>query len=146
MSVCSKETGALNTKFFRTRDTASSSSSGSSTRIRSLTCTFAWKRPELMATLTSFLFEASFVVSMVNPADVRAFAGAGLSRTKTDKADAELIARFCLAQQPQAWQPPAPELRELQAWCDGSNSCWRCAWRKKTLFPQVSRPLRSITL
>jgi transposase len=41
--------------------------------------------------------------------------GAALSRTKTDKADAELIARFCLAQQPTAWQPPAPELRELQA-------------------------------
>ncbi len=36
-------------------------------------------------------------------------------RTKTDKADAELIARFCLAQQPKAWSPPAPELRELQA-------------------------------
>ncbi len=49
------------------------------------------------------------------PAGVRAFANAGLSRTKNDKVDAELIARFCLAQQPKAWQPPAPELRELQA-------------------------------
>lgn len=65
--------------------------------------------------LALFLFEAGFVVSVVNPAGVRAFANAGLSRTKTDKVDAELIARFCLAQQPQAWQPPAPELRELQA-------------------------------
>ena len=65
--------------------------------------------------LALFLFEAGFLVSLVNPAAVRAFAGAGLSRTKTDKADAELIARFCLAQQPKAWQPPAPELRELQA-------------------------------
>ena len=65
--------------------------------------------------LALFLCEAGFVVSLVNPAAVRAFANAGLSRTKTDKADAELIARFCLAQQPKAWQPPAPELRELQA-------------------------------
>lgn len=65
--------------------------------------------------LALFLFEARFLVSLVNPAAVRAFANAGLSRTKTDKADAELIARFCLAQQPKAWQPPAPELRELQA-------------------------------
>lgn len=65
--------------------------------------------------LALFLFEAGFVVSLVNPAAVRAFANAGLSRTKTDKADAELIARFCLAQQPAAWMPPAPELRELQA-------------------------------
>jgi transposase len=29
--------------------------------------------------------------------------------------DAELIARFCLLQQPSAWQPPAPEVRGLQA-------------------------------
>lgn len=65
--------------------------------------------------LALFLFEAGFVVSVANPAAVRAFANAGLSRTKNDKADAELIARFCLAQRPKAWQPPAPELRELQA-------------------------------
>ena len=64
--------------------------------------------------LALFLFEAGLVVSVANPAAVRAFANAGLSRTKTDKVDAELIARFCLAQQPKAWQPPAPELRELQ--------------------------------
>jgi transposase len=65
--------------------------------------------------LALFLFEAGFLVSVANPAAVRAFANAGLSRTKTDKADAELIARFCLAQRPRAWQPPAPELHELQA-------------------------------
>ena len=65
--------------------------------------------------LALFLFEAGFAVNVVNPAAVRAFANAGLSRTKTDKVDAELIARFCLAQRPAAWQPPAPELRELQA-------------------------------
>ncbi len=47
--------------------------------------------------LALFLFEAGFTVSIANPAAVRAFANAGLSRTKTDKADAELIARFCLA-------------------------------------------------
>ncbi len=29
--------------------------------------------------------------------------------------DAELIARFCLLQQPSAWQPPAPAVRGLQA-------------------------------
>ncbi|MCA1603719.1 MAG: transposase, partial [Acidobacteria bacterium] len=50
--------------------------------------------------LALFLFEAGFPVSLVNPAAVRAFANAGLSRTKTDKVDAELIARFCLAQRP----------------------------------------------
>ena len=54
-------------------------------------------------------------VSVVNPAQVKAFAASRLTRTKTDKVDAELIARFCLAQQPAPWQPPAPEVRQLQA-------------------------------
>ena len=65
--------------------------------------------------LALFLYDAGFMVSVANPAAVRAFANAGLSRTKTDKVDAELIARFCLAQQPAIWSPPAAELRELQA-------------------------------
>jgi transposase len=54
-------------------------------------------------------------VSVINPAAVKAFAQSRLSRTKTDKVDAELIARFCQAQQPPAWTPLAPEVRELQA-------------------------------
>jgi transposase len=65
--------------------------------------------------LTVHLFDAGHRVSVVNPAAVKAFAASRLTRTKTDKVDAELIARFCLAQQPQAWQPPAPEVRQLQA-------------------------------
>lgn len=65
--------------------------------------------------LALFLFEAGIRISLVNPAAVRAFANAGLSRTKTDKVDAELIARFCLAQRPLPWQPPAPEIQHLQA-------------------------------
>jgi transposase len=54
-------------------------------------------------------------VSIINPAAVKAFAQSRLSRTKTDKVDAELIARFCQAQQPPAWTPLSPEVRELQA-------------------------------
>lgn len=65
--------------------------------------------------LAVYLFDAGLTVSIVNPAQVKAFAVSRLSRTKTDKVDAELIARFCQLQQPLAWQPPAPEVRELQA-------------------------------
>jgi transposase len=60
------------------------------------------------------LHAAGHRVSVINPAAVKAFAASRLSRTKTDKVDAELIARFCLAQQPLAWTPPAAEVRELQ--------------------------------
>ncbi len=65
--------------------------------------------------LALFLHEAGHTVSVINPAAVKAFAQSRLSRTKTDKVDAELIARFCRLQQPPAWTPPAPEVRELQA-------------------------------
>ena len=61
------------------------------------------------------LHEAGHIVSIVNPAQVRAFGQSQLKRTKTDKADAELIARFCVMHRPPAWSPPSAELRELQA-------------------------------
>jgi transposase len=65
--------------------------------------------------LALHLHAAGHPVSVINPAAIKAFAGSRLARTKTDKVDAELIARFCVAQQPPAWTPPAPEVRELQA-------------------------------
>jgi len=65
--------------------------------------------------LALHLHQAGHRVSVINPAAVKAFAGSRLSRTKTDRVDAELTARFCVAQQPLAWTPPAPEVRELQA-------------------------------
>jgi transposase len=65
--------------------------------------------------LALHLRAAEHIVSVVNPAAIKSFAGSRLSRTKTDKVDAELIARFCVAQQPAHWTPPAPQVRELQA-------------------------------
>ena len=65
--------------------------------------------------LALYLHRTGHVVSVVNPAKIRGFAQSELSRTKTDKADAALIARFCRAMKPEAWQPPAPEVKELQS-------------------------------
>ena len=61
------------------------------------------------------LHQAGQTVSVVNPAAIKAFAQSRLSRTKTDRVDAELIARFTKAQEPPAWTPPPQEVRELQA-------------------------------
>lgn len=61
------------------------------------------------------LYQAGHSVSVVNPAAVKAFAQSRLSRTKTDKVDAELIARFTIAQAPPLWQPLPQEVQELQA-------------------------------
>jgi len=65
--------------------------------------------------LALLLHQAGHTVSVINPAAVKAFAQSRLSRTKTDKVDAELIARFCQAQAPPAWTPLPAEVRELQA-------------------------------
>ncbi len=65
--------------------------------------------------LADFLIVQSYSVSLVNPAKIHAFAKSELSRTKTDKADAKLIARYALAMRPPLWTPPPPEIRRLQA-------------------------------
>jgi transposase len=61
------------------------------------------------------LHAAKHVVSYINPARLKAFAQTTMTRTKTDKTDAILLARFCEAHHPAPWTPPAPEQRELQA-------------------------------
>lgn len=65
--------------------------------------------------LATWLHDAGHVVSVMNPAIIHAFARTQLARSKTDRVDAELIARFTATQRPPAWTPPAPEIRALQA-------------------------------
>jgi len=60
------------------------------------------------------LHAAGYQVSVVNPLQIKAFGESRLRRQKTDRADAELIARFCEQQSPLPWQPPAAEVKELQ--------------------------------
>jgi len=64
--------------------------------------------------LAQFLHDAGHVVSVVNPACIKAFAQSELRRAKTDRVDAKVIARFCEAMEPAPWAPPAPEIRQLQ--------------------------------
>ena len=65
--------------------------------------------------LATYLHEAGHVVSVVNPAVIKAYAQSHLSRAKTDKADAALIAQFCAERRPPEWRPLPHEVRELQA-------------------------------
>jgi transposase len=65
--------------------------------------------------LAIYLHDAGHIVSIVNPARIKGFAQSELIRTKTDKIDAGIIARFCLAMKPDAWIPPTPEIRSLRA-------------------------------
>ena len=61
------------------------------------------------------LADAGLTVSVVNPAAIEAYGRSRLTRTKTDRTDARLIAQFCATQQPAPWQPLPREVRELQA-------------------------------
>lgn len=64
--------------------------------------------------LSEYLYEADCKVSVVNPARVKGFAQSELLRSKTDRIDAGLIARFCHAMQPPVWTPQPREIRELR--------------------------------
>src|ERR1044071_9182728 len=65
--------------------------------------------------LSTYLHEAGHTVSVINPAAIKAYGQSRLSRAKTDKADATLLARFCEERRPPAWHPLPLEVRELQA-------------------------------
>ena len=65
--------------------------------------------------LAEFLYDSGFDVSIVNPARIKGFAQSELLRTKTDKQDASLIARFCQSLSPGLWTPEPKKVRELKA-------------------------------
>jgi transposase len=64
------------------------------------------------------LADASWKVSVVNPARPKAFAETTGVRNKTDKSDAALLARFCAKLAPDLWTPPSIEQRKLRALVD----------------------------
>lgn len=65
--------------------------------------------------LALYLHQQGHTVSIVNPAQIKAFGQSELLRNKDDRLDAGLIRRFCEKQRPPAWIPPPPHWRELQA-------------------------------
>jgi transposase len=62
-----------------------------------------------------FMVNQGYPVSVVNPAKIKAFGKSELSRAKTDKADAKLIARYAFTMHPPLWTLPPRNIRELQA-------------------------------
>lgn len=68
----------------------------------------------LYEALALHLVSTGYKMSVINPKCIKGFAQSELQRSKTDKKDAGVIARFCKAHSPKAWQPHPPEIRELQ--------------------------------
>lgn len=61
------------------------------------------------------LHEAGAQVVIVNPAQARDYAKSLAIRTKNDRRDSMVLARFGATQPWRAWQPESPEVRELRA-------------------------------
>ncbi|HMN28390.1 MAG TPA: IS110 family transposase [Caldilineaceae bacterium] len=83
------------------------------------------------------LYEQEYTVSVVNPARIKGFAMSQMRRNKSDKQDSVVIAAFCAAVRPQAWQPPSAvqrKLRTLERYADDL---------KQTLTQQKNRLLSS---
>jgi transposase len=77
------------------------------------------------------LAEAGRHVSVANPARVKAHAAANGQANKTDPADARAVAEFARDRQPPAWQPPAPEVRQLQGLVRRAEDLVEMAAREK---------------
>lgn len=65
--------------------------------------------------VAEYLANQKMMVSVINPAQVKAFGASRLVRTKTDKVDSQLIAEFCFDRKPEAWQAPSPSEQILRA-------------------------------
>jgi len=65
--------------------------------------------------VAAYLHAAGLLVSVVNPARVKAHAKACGQANKTDPADARAIATFCRERRPRPWVPPSPAVRQVQA-------------------------------
>ncbi len=63
--------------------------------------------------LAHFLHEYGATVSVINPKCIKAYGVGQNLRSKTDKIDAHLIARFAAKEQPVAWTPPPKAERAL---------------------------------
>ena len=63
--------------------------------------------------VAEFFFNQSFPVSVANPLQVKRYGQSVLARNKTDKADAQVIARFAKANKPNPWMPIPPDRKAL---------------------------------
>lgn len=74
--------------------------------------------------LATFLSNNDFNVCVINPLIIRRFSQMRMSRTKTDKKDAMLIAEYGKTQEPDFWQPETDyvlELKQMQAYLEQLN-------------------------
>jgi transposase len=65
--------------------------------------------------LAEFLYAKGYKISVLNPAQIRYYAKSCLTRTKTDKVDARLIAEFALRHETSSWKPLTDEVKKVKS-------------------------------
>lgn len=65
--------------------------------------------------VATYLFDQGHTICVANPQRVRSFGACEGIRTKNDRIDARLIARFAQKMQPLPWRPEPLEIRQLRA-------------------------------
>lgn len=84
--------------------------------------------------LAKFVYDSGIRISVVNPLVIRRFAQMRMSRAKTDKKDAMVIAEFLEMTSPKLWEPPTEgtqSIRNLETYLEGLKQ------RKHMLFSQL---------
>ena len=85
-----------------------------------------------------FLHEEGLTVSVINPQRTSSYADSQLTRSKTDKVDARLLARFCQREEPSSWEPSSSEQRGLKDMTRGLQSLKKERDRLKNQIGQAS--------
>jgi transposase len=86
------------------------------------------------------LHERGLTVSVVNPQRTSAYADSQLTRSKTDKVDARLLARFCRREEPNPWEPSSSEQKSLKEMTRGLEQLKKERDRLKNQIGQSENP------
>lgn len=78
------------------------------------TCVCMEASGDFQEAVARFLHEEDYRVSVINARRIKGYAASQLQRTKTDAADAALIARFGWREDLRAWEPPEAAESRLQ--------------------------------
>lgn len=83
--------------------------------------------------LACFLYENGFKVSVVNPLVIKRYSQMKMRRTKTDKADAKIIAEYAREQNPTLWKPTDKVIAQIQQINSALEKLTqqRSAWKNK---------------
>jgi len=87
-----------------------------------------------------FLQKRGLTVSIVNPLRTSAYAESQLNRSKTDKVDARLLARFCRREEPSPWEPAPSEQKSLKEMTRGLEQLKKERDRLKNQIGQSENP------